>query len=252
MVQVATIHELPLLVPALLRATARVATSIEIVGSERYYALKSIDLSFLIGLKFYCMLPEELNNHFKEAFMKRFLILFLSMVTILSLSFKRAEAQEAGELGIKLQSIKFEDISDSKAYASVFGYINTTPNAAIGFEIGTVNEKSIDFTPIEVNLKFRAKSRGETGFALNLGGGVSYNVLNKLYVNDVKVVDENKNLFGWQAFVSGKYFFTPPRASFGIFAGAEIKYQWVDSFTEYGEEVDLSNTRFGLEVGVMF
>ncbi len=198
--------------------------------------------------------------------MKRFLILFLSVVTILSLSFKMAEAQEAGELGIKLQSINFEDISDSKAYASVFGYINTTPNAAIGFEIGTANiedetyyiwgdryEESIDFTPIEVNLKLRAKSRGETGFALDLGGGVSYNVLNyKLYVNDVKVVDENKNLFGWQVFVSGKYFFTPPRASFGIFAGAEIKYQWVDSFTEYGEEVDLSNTRFGLEVGVMF
>lgn len=198
--------------------------------------------------------------------MKRFLIFLLSGLVILGVSIKKIEAQEAGELGIKLQSINFEDISDSKAYASVFGYINTAPNAAIGFEIGTANisdetyyiggdryEESIDFTPIEVNLKLRAKSRGETGFALDLGGGVSYNVLNyTLYVNDVKVVDENKNLFGWQVFVSGKYFFTPPRASFGIFAGAEIKYQWVDSFTEAGFKTDLSNTRFGLELGVMF
>ncbi|MFN3739377.1 MAG: hypothetical protein ACK4TF_01730 [Thermodesulfovibrionales bacterium] len=198
--------------------------------------------------------------------MKSFLILFLSVVTILSLSFKMAEAQEAGELGIKLQSINFEDVSDTTAYASVFGYINTTPNAAIGFEIGTAKiegetyyrgsdryEESIDFTPIEVNLKLKAKSRGGTGFGLDLGGGVSYNVLSyTLYVNNVKVVDENKNLFGWQAFVAGKYFFTPPRANFGIFAGAEIKYQWVNSFTEYGQKVDLSNTRFGLELGVMF
>lgn len=198
--------------------------------------------------------------------MKRFLILMLSGLVILGVLIKKVEAQDAGELGVKLQSINFEDISDSKAYASVFGYINTAPNAAIGFEIGTANiedetfynwgnryEESIDFTPIEVNLKLRAKSRGETGFALDLGGGVSYNVLSyTLYVNNVKVVDENKNLFGWQVFVSGKYFFTPPRASFGIFAGAEIKYQWVDSFKEYGEEIDLSNTRFGLELGVMF
>ncbi len=197
----------------------------------------------------------------------RFLFIVSVAVPFIFATNIRADAQEAGELGIKLQSINFEDISDSKAYASVFGYINTTPNAAIGFEIGTANiedetyysggnrfEESIDFTPIEVNFKLRAKSRGETGFALDLGGGVSYNVLSyTLYdVNNVKVADENKNLFGWQAFVSGKYFFTPPRASFGIFAGAEIKYQWVDSFTEYGEEIDLSNTRFGIELGVMF
>ncbi|MCX7793033.1 MAG: hypothetical protein N2257_01295 [Thermodesulfovibrionales bacterium] len=198
--------------------------------------------------------------------MKRLLILLLSGFVVLGLSITKVNAQDAGELGIKLQSINFEDISDSKAYASVFGYINTAPNAAIGFEIGTANiedetyyilgnryEESIDFTPIEVNLKLRAKSRGETGFELDLGGGVSYNVLNyELYINNVKVADENKNLFGWQAFVSGKYFFTPQRASFGIFTGFEIKYQWVDSFTEYGEEIDLSNTRFGLELGVMF
>lgn len=198
--------------------------------------------------------------------MKRLMVFGLCIFVFTIAWFNKANAQEQGELGIKLQSINFEDISDSKAYASVFGYINTSPNAAIGFEIGTANiedetyyifgnryEQSIDFTPIEVNLKLRAKSRGETGFALDLGGGVSYNVLSyTLYVNNVKVADENKNLFGWQAFVSGKYFFTPPRASFGIFAGAEIKYQWVDSFTEYGEEIDLSNTRFGIEVGVMF
>lgn len=198
--------------------------------------------------------------------MKRFLVLFFLAIILPSLSFKRAEAQEAGELGIKLQSINFEDVSDSKAYASVFGYINTTPNAAIGFEIGASNideetyysggniyKTSIDFTPIEVNLKLRAKSRSETGFALNLGCGVSYNVLSyALYKNNVKVADENKNLFGWQVFASGKYFFTPPRASYRIFAGGEIKYQWVDSFTEDGLKVDLSNTRFGLELGVMF
>jgi len=170
------------------------------------------------------------------------------LFTISCLSVLKADAEEQGELGIKLQSINFEDLSDSKAYASVFGYINTSPNGAIGFEIGTANIDdgyiSGDFTPIEVNLKLRAKSRGETGFALDLGGGVSYNI--------VKVADENKNLFGWQAFVSGKYFFTPPRASFGIFAGAEIKYQWVDSFSEYGRKIDLSNTRFGIELGVMF
>lgn len=198
--------------------------------------------------------------------MKRLMVFGLCLFVFTIAWFNKANAQEQGELGIKLQSINFEDISDSKAYASVFGYINTSPNAAIGFEIGTANiedetyyifgnryEQSIDFTPIEINLKLRAKSRGETGFALDLGGGVSYNVLSyTLYVNNVKVADENKNLFGWQAFVSGKYFFTPPSASFGIFAGAEIKYQWVDSFTEYGEEIDLSNTRFGIEVGVMF
>jgi hypothetical protein len=179
------------------------------------------------------------------------------LFTISCLSVLRAGAEEQGELGIKLQSINFEGLSDSKAYASVFGYINTSPNGAIGFEIGTANIDdgyiSGDFTPIEVNLKLRAKSRGETGFALDLGGGVSYNILSyTLYVDNVKVADENKNLFGWQAFVSGKYFFTPPRASFGIFAGAEIKYQWVDSFSEYGRKIDLSNTRFGIELGVMF
>jgi hypothetical protein len=179
------------------------------------------------------------------------------LFTISCLSVIKAGAEEQGELGIKLQSINFEDLSDSKAYASVFGYINTSPNGAIGFEIGTANIDdgyiSGDFTPIEVNLKLRAKSRGETGFALDLGGGVSYNILSyTLYVDKVKVADENKNLFGWQAFVSGKYFFTPPRASFGIFAGAEIKYQWVDSFSEHGRKIDLSNTRFGIELGVMF
>jgi hypothetical protein len=179
------------------------------------------------------------------------------LFTISCLSVLKAGAEEQGELGIKLQSINFEGLSDSKAYASVFGYINTSPNGAIGFEIGTANIDdgyiSGDFTPIEVNLKLRAKSRGETGFALDLGGGVSYNILSyTLYEDNVKVADENKNLFGWQAFVSGKYFFTPPRASFGIFAGAEIKYQWVDSFSEYGRKIDLSNTRFGIELGVMF
>jgi hypothetical protein len=198
--------------------------------------------------------------------MRRALCIMMVLFTISCLSVLKAGAEEQGELGIKLQSINFEDLSDSKAYASVFGYINTSPNAAIGFEIGTANiddetyyifghtyEESIDFTPIEVNLKLRAKSRGETGFALDLGGGVSYNILSyTLYVDNVKVADENKNLFGWQAFVSGKYFFTPPRASFGIFAGAEIKYQWVDSFSEYGNKIDLSNTRFGIELGVMF
>ncbi len=198
--------------------------------------------------------------------MKKVVSIMVVLFTISCLSVLKARAQEQGELGIKLQSINFEDLSDSKAYASVFGYINTAPNAAIGFEIGTANiddetyyisghtyEESIDFTPIEVNLKLRAKSRGETGFALDLGGGVSYNILSyTLYEDNGKVADENKNLFGWQAFVSGKYFFTPPRASFGIFAGAEIKYQWVDSFTEYGNKIDLSNTRFGIELGVMF
>jgi|GEM_PF-1985076 len=198
--------------------------------------------------------------------MRRALSIMVVLFTISCLSVLKAEAQEQGELGIKLQSINFEDVSDSKAYASVFGYINTSPNAALGFEIGTANideetyysaghtyKWSIDFTPIEVNLKLRAKSRGETGFALDLGGGVSYNVLSyTLYVDNTKVADENKNLFGWQAFVSGKYFFTPPRASFGVFVGAEIKYQWVDSFTEHGNKIDLSNTRFGIELGVMF
>ncbi len=182
--------------------------------------------------------------------MRRSFIPFFAFL-ILTLPFlgaKGAMAQEAGELGVKLQSINFEDVRDNELYASVFGYINTSPNTALGFEIGTVNidepKKRIDFTPIEVNLKLRAKSRGEAGFALNIGGGVSYNVING--------EGGNKNLFGWQAFVSGRYFFTPPRASFGIFAGAEIKYQWVDSFTEYDQKIDLSNTRFGLEFGVMF
>ncbi len=194
--------------------------------------------------------------------MKRLSIFLITILLLYGFTVREASAQNAGELGIKIKSMSFEDISDSKAYLGVFGYINTAPSTAIGFEIGTVNidswtyvrgtltyEESVDFTPIELNLKFTARSRGETGFSVDLGGGVSYNILSwELKENGVKIADDNENLIGWQVFVGGRYFFTPPRQNFGLFLGLEVKYQWVEDF----RDIDLSNTRIGAQFGVLF
>lgn len=194
--------------------------------------------------------------------MKRLSLFIFTMIILVGLYGGRASAQDAGELGLKVQSMNFEDVSDNKAYFGVFGYINTAPATAIGFEIGTVNidswtyikdsdtyEESIDFTPIEVNLKFTGRSRGETGFSVDLGGGVSYNILSwELKENGVKIADDNESIFGWQAFAGGRYFFTPQRQNFGLFVGLEVKYQWVEDF----RGIDLSNTRVGAQFGVLF
>jgi len=177
-----------------------------------------------------------------------------------------ALAQDVGELGLKIQSAKFQDVSDRKAYASLFAYVRTSPVSKVGLEIGNANMESeifvcgfsfcnldIDYTPIEINFKLDARGRGYENFAVGLGAGISFNILQyEVYRNGVRVAEKNKNLIGWQIFGNGRYFFTPARSNFNAFMGVELKYQWVDSFTESGGKVELSNTRIGLELGVLF
>ncbi len=177
-----------------------------------------------------------------------------------------AIAQDVGELGLKIQSAKFQDVSDRKAYASLFAYVKTSPVSKIGLEIGNANLESeifacgfsfcnldIDYTPFEINFKLDAKGRGLQSFAVGLGAGMSFNILQyRVHRNGSVVAEKDKNLMGWQIFGSGRYFFTPAGSSFNAFVGMEIKYQWVDSFTESGGKIDLSNTRIGLELGILF
>lgn len=162
-----------------------------------------------------------------------------------------------GNLAFKLAYINFTDdhfdesgSSDSGVYAGLEGYGRIMPNLYLGGEVGAafnaelLGGEEIDFIPIELNLKYAIEAA--RNFVVDLGVGVSYSYVEIQYDPLFGPKEEKRDdwLVGGQVFTDLTY-------KINWFAiGVDAKYQMTEDFKD--ENLDLSNWRLGMHIGVVF
>jgi hypothetical protein len=179
---------------------------------------------------------------------------FVALSTVVS-------AQEKVPLGnsdfaVKLDYIAFTDgyfddvgNEDDGLYIGIEGYGKITPNLYLGGEIGIgtnidLGGEEITLVPVELNLKY-AKENARN-FVVDFGAGLSYSYAEIQYRPLLGAAREERDdwLFGAQVFADLNYKINR------FFMGVNGKYQITEDFTD--EDIDLSNYRLGVQLGMVF
>jgi len=189
----------------------------------------------------------------------RRLVLFCLIGTFVMAS-TVVNAQEKAPLGKGNLALKFDYIAftddhfdepgkeDNGLYLGLEGYGEITPNWYLGGEVGTASNVSIfgeniTFVPLEVNLKYATEAA--PNLVVDFGGGLSYSYAEFSHTFFYgPTIESDDWMFGGQVFADLTY-------KFGNFhIGLNGKYQMTQDFKD--EDVDLSNFRLGVQLGVAF
>jgi hypothetical protein len=180
---------------------------------------------------------------------------FFSTMSMFSTPVNAIEPEQKAPLGtgnvaLKLDYITFTDdewsnVDDDGLYLGVEGYWKVDPNVYVGGEIGEAINVSIlgddiSFIPVELNVKYATEIAPNIIADFGAGASFSYAEITDPWSDE----SEDDWLFGGQVFGDLTY----KIKSFSI--GVNAKYQMTQDFKD--SDVDLSNWRLGLQLGVVF
>lgn len=160
-----------------------------------------------------------------------------------------------GNLAIKVGYINFTDdffseYDDEGVYLGLEAYVGITDNFYLGGEVGVADNvtlfggEDVDYVPVELNAKYAVSLSPHLIF--DIGGGVSYNYVKITYepfLGEAVEIGEDW-LIGGQVF--SDLTFRINWFSIGLYG----KYQITDDFED--TDTDLSNFRWGLNIGIVF
>ena len=161
-----------------------------------------------------------------------------------------------GNFALKFDYIVFTDgffdnlgNEDDGLYIGLEGYGKIASNFYLGGEVGqagniTLGGEDINFVPIEINVKYAREFA--RNFVVDFGAGLSYSyaeLTHQFFGGTVAEVRDDW-LFGGQIFADLSYKIN----WFSI--GVNAKYQITQSFKD--EDLDLSNFRLGVHIGIIF
>ena len=161
-----------------------------------------------------------------------------------------------GNIALKFDYIVFTDgffdnlgNEDDGLYIGLEAYGKIASNFYLGGEVGqaaniSLGGEEINFVPIEVNVKYAREFAHN--FVADFGAGFSYSYVALTNVIVFVTIEEERDdwLFGGQIFADLSYKIN----WFSI--GLDAKYQITQSFND--EDVDLSNFRLGVHIGIIF
>jgi hypothetical protein len=167
-----------------------------------------------------------------------------------------------GNLAMKVDYINFTDDlvkdfdNDEGIYVGFEGYTAIMPNIYLGMEIGYANpegsiyvqgerfDTEVTYVPIELNLKYAARTAPD--IVIGLGAGISTNYIEEEeYAFDFFSAGSREDwLFGGQLFIDMNY------TTDLFFAGVNAKYQITEDFKDYS--YNYNSWRVGGQVGVVF
>jgi len=161
-----------------------------------------------------------------------------------------------GNFALKFDYIVFTDgffdnlgNEDDGLYIGLEGYGKIASNFYLGGEVGqagniAIGGEDINFVPIEVNVKYAREFA--RNFVVDFGAGFSYSYVTLTNQIFLVTVEEERDdwLFGGQIFADLGYKIN----WFSI--GLDAKYQITQSFKD--EDLDLSNFRLGVHIGIIF
>jgi len=193
--------------------------------------------------------------------MKRLFLMSIGIVFIMAPV--AIQAQERSPLGngnfaVKLDYIAFtddyfSDLDRSDLYLGVEGYSKITPNVYLGGEIGSASNDMLfsgitySYLPVELNLKYAIEAT--PNLVVDFGAGVSYvyfEIQHKTYW--LKSAESDDWILGGQFFADLTY--KIHRWSIGVHANYQITEDFEDPALGY--DLDLSNWRLGVQMGIIF
>jgi hypothetical protein len=143
----------------------------------------------------------------------------------------------------------FFDNQGNGLYIGLEGYGKIASNFYLGGEVGQAGNiaivgEDINFVPIEVNIKYAREFAHNLVVDFGAGFSYSYAELKQSFYFGTAPEERNDWLFGGQIFADLSYKIN----WFSI--GLDVKYQITQSFKD--EDLDLSNFRLGLHIGIIF
>jgi len=191
--------------------------------------------------------------------MKKLFLILISIAFVMTSATVQAQVVAPlgkGNLALKLDYIVFTDgffdnpgNEDDGLYIGLEGYGKITPNLYLGGEVGqagniSLGGEDINFVPIEVNVKYAREFARNLVVDFGAGFSCSYTELTHQFFLGTVQEERNDWLFGGQIFADLSYKIN----WFSI--GVNAKYQITESFKD--EDLDLSNFRLGVHIGIIF
>jgi|APFre7841882630_1041343.scaffolds.fasta_scaffold101418_1 hypothetical protein len=161
-----------------------------------------------------------------------------------------------GNFAVKLNYIAFTDSHFSEgdnenvgSYLGLEGYGKITPNVYLGGEIGTATNinfggEEISFVPLELNVKYAKEAARD--FVVDFGAGLSYSSVKIQNTPLFGVAQESRSDWVWGGQVFADLTYKIQRFCIGV----NGKYQITQDFNN--ENIDLSNYRLGVQLGMVF